>query len=393
MHHGPIERTAPAIEVRDQRTYLQWLAERRGIVLPSDAHYGPEGIKGGHNGPIVLAMPGYGQSNVVEVEELDEAGNVLRSSRIGLKKSGALPWDRAKVREIAGKAATPPKGRRKTAAIEPKPAAVADAPHQGNETPSIGGIEPDTLAQQVAALADQVQRLQVQLDVMADAAVPAVMHPIGGMSEAIGGMKSSDADRARRLRIVRAYLRMRAQRNEARRLYDVERMIAADRMAAIWRVQDARKATIRMAMRMRQRRALDVAALEVGRSVYLDMERRALQAEERERGLMMESERRAATIAALRATPHHFGNEVRPDDLRRVTQDRDAARKALASAAEQRDRLAIAVDRGATMLDDMTERALRAEIALKAVEARRAREMAPTPYRVNMTGVSFEVAA
>ena len=362
--------------------YLKWLAGKRGIDLPAQHEIEPSGIWTGQGrGRVcIVAMPGYGVSNnAVEVEELDDAGEVLRVSRLPLKSNATLPWNATKVREATGKTS----------------------------------VRATPLADVVRALTERLAHMEHRIAAMsAEQATVAPPEPsIGGVDEAIGEMApwrgardlaqmradhASDqrqAERARRLRIVRAYLRMRAERNETRRLYDTERMIAADRMATIWRVQDARKAAIRMAVGMRHRRALDVAALEAGRSAYLDMERRALKAETRERGLMMEAERHVATIAALHAKPHHFGNEVRPDDLRRATQERDVARKALASAAEQRDRLAIAVDRGAAMLDEMTERAMRAEIALKAVEARRMREESPTPYRVNRTGVSFEVAA
>ena len=92
------------------------------------------------------------------------------------------------------------------------------------------------------------------------------------------GQRKADG-RPRRERIARAYLKMRAQRDEARRLYQTERMIAAERMATIWRVQDARKSTIRMAMRMRERQDLDRRALLAGNAYCSQLEQRAVRAE------------------------------------------------------------------------------------------------------------------
>lgn len=401
MHYSPIERAdavGPEIEVRDDRTYLQWLAQRRGVEIPANAHYGPEGIKAGYGGPIILAMPGYGQSNVVEVEELDEAGGVIRSCRIGLKSNGALPWVQKKVRDLVGPVAKPPKAKAKAKRAPTATGGIEQA------TP-IGGMERQGLAEQVTALAGQVAAVQAQLAALSRSAAvePArdAPDPIGGIepwddTRQLAEMRKSAerpaSERKVRERIVRAYLRVRAQRDEARKRYDTERMIAADRMATIWRVQDARKATIRMAMAMRQRRALDVSALEAGRAAYLAMEQRATKAEQREQVLMMDAERLAATVADLRAKPHHFGNPVPLDALGRVQRDRDAARLSLASAIEERDRLARAVVRGATALEEMTDRAFRAEIALRAVEARRERERSAS-YRVNCKGVIFGVAA
>ena len=60
-------------------------------------------------------------------------------------------------------------------------------------------------------------------------------------------------------------------------------------------------------------------------------------------------------------------------------------------AIVRRDHVRAALDRSADGLDMMTERALRAENALRAVEQRQDR--AGAPYRVNIGAVSFRAAA
>ena len=275
MHFSPIK-AADEIEVRDAPTYLRWLAQRRGIALPATAHFTDKGIFAGSavGAECLIEMPGSSEEyqrsiRTIEVEELDEAGEVIHSSRIGLKPNGALPWDQKKVRGIAGKVAKPTKSK----------ATVSVTPHQGNDTPSTVGIEGQGLAEQVAALAEQVAALQAQLAALArqpegkgDEAAP---DATGRIEQAL---RRAD-DRPRRERIARAYLTMRAQRDEARKLYDTERMIAAERMATIWRVQDARKATIRMARRMRERQDLDRRALMAGNAYCAQLEQRAVRAE------------------------------------------------------------------------------------------------------------------
>lgn len=82
------------------RAYLLDLARWHGVSIPKDATFGPSGIHSPKHG-CVLAMPGYGQDRTVIVQELDEAGNVVRTSRIGVNDRGQIGLSADTVRKIA----------------------------------------------------------------------------------------------------------------------------------------------------------------------------------------------------------------------------------------------------------------------------------------------------
>lgn len=114
---------------------------------------------------------------------------------------------------------------------------------------------------------------------------------------------------------------------------------------------------------------------------------------------------RAAALVALgeaRARPLHLGNEVRPDDIQRLqamlaqrTAERDEARQANAmreaATALKDGETARAVDRMESAMLDATRRALAAENALRAIEARQLR--AGAPYSMASPAVHWQVAA
>ncbi len=317
----------------------------------------------------------------VTLETLDDAGEVIASQSLPIepKKCGVI-WDRDAVRKAAGPIAKPAKAKRK-----------APAPHRGNARDAIGEMEqpapiaspvPAEIAQlveMVAALTGRLAQMEERLSaipVETVVAQEATAPSIGELAEPIGEMapwggardlarmradyatEQRQAERARRLRIVRRYLAMRRDRAAI-----LAQRAAWKARADEWRERAGEGFALRDAV------VADAEQLEIRLNAAI------------------------AENAKLKSRPHHFGNEVRLDDVRRITEERDVARRSLASVTEQRDRLAKATDKGADMLDAMTERALRAEIALKALEARRDREGAATPYRVNLTGVSFGVAA
>lgn len=153
----------------ERTAYLRWLASHRGIDA-SGCTFGSDGIWRGK--VCILAMPGYGQPQTVTMDALDESGEVIRTSTIGLK-NGKLGLDKAAVAAVAGKVAKPRGRPRKAVAAIPAPVAP----------------EPVTVA-----------------PVEAPAAISARFKVTGA-----GRMQ------ARRLRIIRAYLAMRAKRDLDRR--------------------------------------------------------------------------------------------------------------------------------------------------------------------------------
>lgn len=96
-------------------------------------------------------------------------------------------------------------------------------------------------------------------------------------------------------------------------------------------------------------------------------------------------------IASLKSRPVHMGQPVKPDDYQRLMRERDDARASLAARDEKCRQLTHALNRGSDLMEMMIERALRAETALKAIEARQSR--ARLPYRANVSAVRFGVAA
>ena len=324
---------------RMQESYLRWLAGVRGIELPSRTHFDERGayLIEGNRVHVLVDMPGYGDKAMVEVETLDENGDIERFMTLPLKANGALPWNANKVRQVVGLLNDQPKTRaksRKAEATQPCPAEPAGA----------GAGEADATC--VHVVAEPAARAPMRYGVSFNA--PAIL---AANDNSCPRRHRSDAERRAIIRAWRMRCEMRARADLERRA-----LLAAngDNRRLHEALQHAEAAT---------------AAMQAERDAAM------------------------AEIARLKAKPHHLGNEVRLDDVARLTGERDAARKSLASASEERDRLARAVGKGAELLEAMTDRALRAEIALNATTAQQSRELPPTPYRVKLAGVSFEVAA
>jgi len=257
------------IEVRDRDSYLRWLAQKRGIGIPSGAYFTDSGILASstHNAEVILEMPGssaeYQQSlRIVEVEELDDAGEVIRSSRMGLKANGSLHWDQKKVREIAGKVAKPAAKKTttpKAKEIDMTPQAMERLDRlEESVTHICAALAALTGAQAAIAPSTALDSLNAPeslktapvappiaaasfLDLVGEApAAPEVPAP------SIEAVKP-EVSRARRERIVRAYLAHR------------------------------------------QRRALDAGALEASREYLATVEERATKAEARCYGLELQA--------------------------------------------------------------------------------------------------------
>jgi hypothetical protein len=86
----------------EREFYLRWLARSRGVYVPADATFTAEGIHERFNGAVILDMPGYGQSQTVTCEILDDGGNVVRTLPLPVDKSGKLPMTAAQAKEWTG---------------------------------------------------------------------------------------------------------------------------------------------------------------------------------------------------------------------------------------------------------------------------------------------------
>lgn len=353
-------------------------------------------------GAYCLIMPGANQRDTVTMETLDESGAIIASQTLPVepKKRGVI-WDKAAIARAVGPVAKPAKAKARRVAQEGAIGAMG-TPTPTVEMPAPAPIEAaadksrDVLALQVEQLSATVAKMQGHIDTLLlhalevpgvvlpdvtpigeltdnmdapvaimddtmDATPTAVLTPWGGAKALHQARADHDAerlaaDRARRVRIVRAYLRMRSERDTVR-----EQRGAWHAKATMWRERAGEGFALRD----------EVSA-----------ENEALEGE-------LIAARRE--VARLKAIPHHMGNVVKLDDVQRLTRERDEARAQLASTTEEAARLRKSVGQGADMLDQMVERALRAEIALKAVEGRA--ERGSTPYRVNGPAVTFAVAA
>lgn len=376
---------------REVRAYLIWIAERTDLPRFADVKVHGNGYyvrdnSGGTKGatfgkelaparwengtsvpPVYepgaysIPMPGANQRRIVTMETLDDDGAVMASQSLPVepKKHGVI-WDAKSVRAAAGKVARPPKAKR-------TPPIAAQEPEA---SPPAG----DGIAERVSGLCAQVAALQAMVDVLTaradtsplsvESAPEPAPEPVEALSEAVApwaGAKAflamrddtaarrREVERARRLRTVRLYLAMRRERAELRRQVDTA---------------EAKRA-----------RAIGKAlATRAGRAAAAEMVRTA-----------------SAEIIRLKSIPHDRGTAIKPGDVARLTAERDEARGKLQGAIDAKERMAHAVDQTATHLEAMTERALRAEHALRAVEERK--ERGGAPYRIASPAVAFRVAA
>ncbi|MAN12433.1 MAG: hypothetical protein CMN63_08535 [Sphingobium sp.] len=317
--------------IDERNAYLRWLARRDDIAIPADASFSDRGIYSKAADAYLVSMPGYGKQPVPTCELLDEDGNVIRTITLPAdpKGKGALPMTAKQVQEWTGLEKV-----RKRRALKPK----APEPVQP--------VAPQPVKAEPVEQAPSAQGMPARY---------------GVCFEAPAGQAANDNLAPKRERTA-------AERRSILRAW-------------------------RMRSEMRARADLDRRALLAANGDNRRLHEALQDAEATTDAMQAERDAAMAEIARLKAKPHHFGNEVRLDDVARLTGERDAARKSLASASEERDRLARAVGKGAELLEAMTDRALRAEIALKTAAARQSREVPSAPYRVNLAGVSFEVAA
>lgn len=121
---GPRQANKAEIEA-----YLRWIAAKRGIEVPRDATFQPDGIWSEEEGHV-LPMPGYGDQPRVTLETLDESGAVISSQTLPVEpKKGGVIWDKAAVRRAYGPVEKPAKAKAsRKAAAEAVPPIVEMAP-------------------------------------------------------------------------------------------------------------------------------------------------------------------------------------------------------------------------------------------------------------------------
>jgi len=352
--------------------------ERRGINAETRQYdYEP--------GSYSVPFPGRNaHRDKVTMETLDDAGEVIATSCLPVEpKKGGIAWDRDAVRKAAGKVAKPAKGR-KPEAVE---IAIAPDATEGDILPDLstesvvmptGQAETSTapgLADQVAALAAMVEALQSQVAALAHPPVEGitVVPPIDGKQRT-----------AAHIRAIRSYLRVRRERERLR----VQQANARGAATRFMRNADILSDERFTALRKRRHAVLFARDLQK----RLNAEHRLVDKQITAKREMLEDMIAMRNqIIALKSKPHHMGQAVNPDDYQRLMRERDEARASLTSDREKLRIMRANMERGTDALNMMTDRALRAENALRAVEQRRARVDAP--YRANVRAVTFDIAA
>lgn len=451
--------------ISNESDYMRWLSHQRGLArfnepmelqnsgyrgrgLPAIVLGATFGRKLGRNeyeeGAYSIPMPGANQSGLVTMETLDDDGNVICSQKLATK-NGKLPVDTKAVRKAAGPIARPKRaGKAKAAPVAAATPAEELAPEASPAIPAgeYEGAAP--VAPEIAVYgspdaieapsapdmpADAFKALMARLDAVERrlAGMDAPGEPVTVADElpaSNDGAEIKRSDRPRRLRLVRRYLAMRAQRDLDRRALiaggdhcralEGERDAARDDVAHYreialrngrgWQEAKAtldrteetlrdmlamRRAAVALAWKYRKeaRHAGSVAAIRLRDIRAAESER--LAANERANALAGELDKIRAERDAARATPVYFNTEgqERRDAIGMASnRARDALAKAEAAErqlATERGKAAAALSR----VDALAERALRAENALRALQARIDR--APAPYVMQAPAVSW----
>lgn len=311
------------------------------------------------NGAYSVPMPGRIRQPVT-LEWLDDDGNVIRAQSMPVDpKKGAVLWDRAAVQEAVGKVEKAAKPRKAA-----KPAKEAVHGPKEAEHASPAADMPEEVRDAIPAAdtgGDPIAELNARLDAIEAALAGATAAGPASDADAIPAADNATAtkpdDRARRLRIVRRYLAMRAQRDLDRRALmaggEYCRQVEGERDKARDEVEHYRAIALRNGKGWQEAQAaLDAAKEEASRlAKELEKARRPVH----------DNGASAALIAQIHATKE------------------EAARRV--ADAESRARIAIG------RVDDLAERAIRAENALRAVQARIDR--APAPYAMKRAAVSY----
>lgn len=247
-------RDANRIEIE---TYLRWVARSRGIMLPPNAKFDALGVAAMVDGKpvLLLAMPGYGQSQAVTCELLDDAGAVVKTMTLPPKANGSLPMDKAQVKTWTG-LTTPRKARTKAAAapMVETPAPIAEtAPVAAPtvEPVAVAPASPDVAAV-VAALEARIAALEAGRTV---SALPAAANDV----DAPARRTAREEAAIRRAWAMRCAMRERADLDRRALMATKDDRDALDVMLTAARAQiaaaDRANGTLRQQVRDTSRRA------------------------------------------------------------------------------------------------------------------------------------------
>ena len=394
---GRSGKTGPRAAVAQEiRAYAAWLASKAGLY-PFNAS---EVIGGGiawrsrHNGPVMgvtygeqrgrnaetreyeyepgsysIPFPGRNaHRDKVTFETLDDDGNVIASSCLPVEpKKGGIVWDREAVRKAAGKVAKPSRGK----VVAPLSAEIDDKAEN-----------PFAETQESVAVADDAREAVALLSGPEIAPVEPVSNrdelPAPDLADQVAALAAMVEE-------------MRGQLAALRVAPPIEEMTAAPPVSGKRERTAAHERAIRRAWAMRQAKRGAEAIATSAETYARSVEGRLSRYQEMANTALFERNELQREIATLKAKPHHMGQEIKPDDYQRLIRERDEARASLASDREKLRIMRTSLERNADALDMITERALRAENALRALEQRQAR--AGTPFRVNVQAVTFGQAA
>ncbi len=382
----------PASEMRQCRNL--WYQIERGS-FGSSIFYNPRNPDpAGHCLPgILIADPAHGRGDAdIDAIIADHAGQIVANS---IAAGEAL----ARAMQEAVLPAQPAPKPVESATVPPAPdlpAGDAVAANEGQGDDDATAALLDRIARLEALLAEQASNVPDETESESAANIAtddddgpglwATALSADSIPPSIGG-QNARASRAVRGRLVAAYLRMRAGRAERNLAYRAEREIADKAMENEQAAKAERDAAKRnnqyhydygivmqgklRAMAAKRRRAV-LKARDLQQRLYaehklVDRYVGKLRTAECER------DNARARIATLESRPHHLGNEVRPDDVARLTAERDSARQRAERAEQARDAVAGGVDRIEAAMDALLRRALAAETANRALEARLAR--------------------
>lgn len=304
----------------------------------------------------------------VTFETLDDDGNVIASSCLPVEpKKGGIVWDREAVRKAAGKVAKPSRGK----VVAPLSAEIDDKAEN-----------PFAETQESVAVADDAREAVALLSGPEIAPVEPVSNrdelPAPDLADQVAALAAMVEE-------------MRGQLAALRVAPPIEEMTAAPPVSGKRERTAAHERAIRRAWAMRQAKRGAEAIATSAETYARSVEGRLSRYQEMANTALFERNELQREIATLKAKPHHMGQEIKPDDYQRLIRERDEARASLASDREKLRIMRTSLERNADALDMITERALRAENALRALEQRQAR--AGTPFRVNVQAVTFGQAA
>lgn len=398
------------------KVYAQWLALKSGLLVASD--YFPklewkqsgrtrndQVCVGAYFGDDFIPFPGADQNGAVEFEILGDDGEPVSSTTLYKKTKGAgalqfLKTDIASIKKAAKEPAPIVEESEAPAIVDYEPAAPAlvakyDAPATPSEATETES-QPEPVTERESDAPAMVEAAPVEIDAPSEpvAAIepiePAAFTlsgtiratmPRGGAWDWSGGYQrngqgASEAiapaahdDRPRRLRIVKRYLALRKERQRLEMQIDI----------GVIQLENANAA---------RKEAMYQAGFNES-IAHANLQKRRLIARTG-RGLTgkarRERDQARAELVQLKANRADPSNPERASDLIKLRDERDQARGKLEMITGERDRLKASIEASAGTLDEMIDRAFRAEAELRDMKA-------PRGYQVSAPVIAYRQAA